>query len=309
MMRFANAAGAIVAGRLACADAMPTARRGRGQARGGRQCLRSRPSRRAGGSAASRWSSSNPARTPLRHRDDELIVLPLSGAAHRRDRRRDSFTLEGRDERVRRRHRLRVRAARRPRGDRLGTRRPVRPALLQGRPPPRGALRRRRGRPGRAARRRPGQPPGQQLLLARGLRGRPPDRRRGAHARRQLVQLPAAQARRGHPGQGDRARGDLLLRGRRRRLRLPARLRLGPGREIDITKEVRTGDFIVHAARLPRPVDGRPRLRPLLPERDGRPGRARVALHRRPRPRLDPRQLGRAGARSAAADDEARSNA
>ena len=39
----------------------------------------------------------------------------------------------------------------------------------------------------RAARRRPGEPPGQQLLLARGVRGRRADRRRGAHARRQLV--------------------------------------------------------------------------------------------------------------------------
>ena len=80
----------------------------------------------------------------------------------------------------------------------------------------------------RAARRRRGQPPSEQLLLARGLRGRPPDRRRGADPRRQLVELPAAQARRGHPGRGDRARGDLLLRGGQERLRLPARLRSGP---------------------------------------------------------------------------------
>ena len=40
-MRFCNAAGAIVAGRLACADAMPTGRRGRGEAAGGRPCVRS----------------------------------------------------------------------------------------------------------------------------------------------------------------------------------------------------------------------------------------------------------------------------
>ena len=36
VMRFANAAGAIVASRLACSAAMPTHRRGRGQAAGGR---------------------------------------------------------------------------------------------------------------------------------------------------------------------------------------------------------------------------------------------------------------------------------
>ena len=52
-------------------------------------------------------------------------------------------------------------------------------------------------RAGRAARRRRGEPPGQQLLHARGVRGRRADRLRGAHPGRQLVVVPAAQARRG----------------------------------------------------------------------------------------------------------------
>ncbi len=49
-------------------------------------------------------------------------------------------------------------------------------------------------------------------------------------------------------------------------------------------------------ARLARPVDGGARLRPLLPQRDGRPGdRARLADLRRPGARLGPRHLGRPG--------------
>ncbi len=63
---------------------------------------------------------------------------------------------------------------------------------------------------------------------------------------------------------------------------------------MELLAEVRTRRPDPHAARLPRPVDGRARLRPLLPQRDGRQ-RPRVELRRRPRPRLDPRQLGRPG--------------
>ena len=95
----------------------------------------------------------------------------------------------------------------------------------------------------------------------------------------------------------------------RRRLRLPARvqLRAGPRDRHHRRGPHRRRDR--DAARLPRPVDGRARLRPLLPQRDGRPGRARVALHRRPRPRLDPRDVGRARARSASAADSPRRHA
>ena len=48
------------------------------------------------------------------------------------------------------------------------------------------------------------------------------------------------------PGRRDRARGDLLLRGRATAASATsASTRSGPGREIDITAEVRTGDAIV----------------------------------------------------------------
>ncbi len=170
-----------------------------------------------------------------------------------------------------------------------------RPAAL---PPP-------AGRPGagRAARGRRGEPPGQQLLHARRLRGRRADRLRGADARRQLVVVPAPQARRGDRDR-ERARGDLLLRGRRRPRRpghrLPARLRppgqgdRRPGRG---AQRRRRADPV----RLARPVDRGARLRPVLPQRDGRPRRrARLADLRRPRPRLGARHLGRPGGRPAA---------
>ena len=52
-----------------------------------------------------------------------------------------------------------------------------------------------------------------------------------------------------------------------------------PGRRSTCSRRSAPATRVLHAARLPRPVDGRARLRPLLPERDGRPGRARVALH------------------------------
>ena len=174
----------------------------------------------------------------------------------------------------------------------------------------RGAPRRRRPSRGRAARRGPGEPPGQQLLRA-GRRSRA-DRLIAVEVLTpggELVLVPAAQARRGRAGRRDGARGDLLLRGR------PARRRpgfayqrvygSGPGREIDVTAEVAQRRRDRHAARLPRPVDGRARLRPLLPQRDGGAGRARVALHRRPGPRLDPGDLGGPGPRPAAAADRA----
>ena len=74
--------------------------------------------------------------------------------------------------------------------------------------------------------------------------------------------------------------------------RLPARLRPRERRH----RRARRGPDRrrrAHPARLARPVDGGARLRPLLPQRDGRPGgRARVADLRRPGARLGPRHAG-----------------
>ena len=147
----------------------------------------------------------------------------------------------------------------------------------------------RRGRPGGAARGRPGQPPGQQLLLARGVRVRQAHRGRGAHPGRELVLLPAAQARRDPRGRG-RTRGDLLLRDRGPGL--PAGLR-HPGPPDRRAGRGEHGRRDPDPARLARPVDRRTRLRPVLPQRDGGPRADQVlAVLRRPGPRLDPRHLG-----------------
>ena len=227
----------------------------------------------------------------------------------RRDLRRRDPHRPGAAGRVQRTQRLRLRAPRRPRTDHQCCRRPLRAAVrgvrAQTPVPPPG----RRPRTGRDAWGRGREPTGQQLLHPRRLRGRCPDRLRGAHAGRQLVVVPAPQARRGDRD-GERARGDLLLRGRRRPRRpwhrLPARLR-PPGqgdRRAGRGPQRRRG---ADPVRLARPVDRRPRLRPLLPQRDGRSGRrARLADLRRPGPRLGPRHLGRPGGRLAAAVREGR---
>ena len=83
----------------------------------------------------------------------------------------------------------------------------------------------------------------------------------------------------------------------------------GPGREIDLCVEVRSGDAIVMPHGYHGPVDGRAGLRPVLPQCDGRAGGAGLALPRRPRARLDPRFVGRPGDRSAAAAGDARPGA
>ena len=198
---------------------------------------------------------------------DELIVLPLSGSC---DVAIDgeAFELEGRESVFS----AVTDFAYAPRDAHVdGHRR-----RAASRFPPRRAQRRLPARygaaedvPGRAARRRQREPPGQQLRVRRGVRVRRADRRRGAHAERQLVLVSAAPPR--------RPRGDLLLRDLRRRLRLPARLR----------RDRRAAGGALRrpdrpAVRLPRPVDGAARLRHVLPERDGR-DRARVELRRRPR--------------------------
>ncbi len=69
---------------------------------------------------------------------------------------------------------------------------------------------------------------------------------------------------------------------------------------MDLLEEVRTGDRIDLPCGYHGPSMARARLRPVLPERDGR-DRAGVELRRRPRARLDPGLVGGSGARSAAA--------
>ena len=71
---------------------------------------------------------------------------------------------------------------------------------------------------------------------------------------------------------------------------------------LDETYEVRDGDVVLVPLRLPRPVRRRARLPDVLPQRPRRAGRRAVdGLLRRPGPRLDPGQLGRAGRRPARA--------
>ena len=94
--------------------------------------------------------------------------------------------------------------------------------------------------------------------------------------------------------EGARTGGSAASRGPRR---IPARLRhrRAPDRRVRRGPHRRRG---AGAARLARARDGRPGLRPVLPQRDGRsrpdPGLADL---RRPQPRLGPRHLERPGAR------------
>ncbi|CAM5619008.1 hypothetical protein SFUMM280S_07071 [Streptomyces fumanus] len=227
--------------------------------------------------------------------DSEWIVLPLAGSctatvdgtAFRLTGRRDVFSgvsdfcvrAEGRPGHRRLPRRRPVRAHRRPL--RPATARPLRPGL--------------RG-PGGAARHRQLLPPGQQLRRGRRLRVRQPHRRGGAHPGRQLVVLPAAQARRAPARRGVGAGGDLLLRVHRPRRhprpRLPAGLplRAGPGHGPagrGARRRRRTDP-----RRLARAVDGRARPPHVLPQRHGRTRRGPgLADPRPPRPRLGPRHL------------------
>ena len=118
---------------------------------------------------------------------------------------------------VRRGHRLGVPADRRRGAPVERRRRRGGAAVGVGDPSLRSGPRRRRRRLRRGARRRPGDPPGDQLHGARRVRRRrQADVRRAAHARRQLVELPAPPPRR-QPGVPGEQRGDLLLPDRARR--------------------------------------------------------------------------------------------
>ncbi len=242
--------------------------------------------------------------------ESEWVVLPLSGSC--------TVACDGRDVRPRRaprrlhpRHRLRLRPPRRHRHGDLRAGRAVRALRGPRQPAADRPLRPRRGRAGRAPRGGTGQPAGQQLLHPGVVRGRQDDRRRGHHPGRQLVVVPAAQARRGGR-ERVAAGGGLLLRGRlpvpgrpRRCLRLPAGVRLRPGQGDRRLRRGPLGRRDPHPLRLARPGDGRARLRPLLPQRHGRPGpRAGLEDLRRPGARLGPHPLGRPGDRPAPAADQ-----
>ena len=229
------------------------------------------------------------------------LVLPLSGSVHGRRATARRFELAGRRERLRRvtdfayvprdatvdGHQpataARFALPRRPRHA-AG----CRPATV----PPRTC---------RSSCAAPARPAARSTTSARpeAFERRRADRRRGAHAGRQLVVLPAAQARRG------RARRETELEeiyyfevadG-------PAGPGVGyqrvygtPGRPIDVLRRGAHRRRRPDPARLARPVDGRARLRPVLPQRDGRARRrAGLADLRRPGARLDPRHLGGPG--------------
>ena len=155
----------------------------------------------------------------------------------------------------------------------------------------------------------PGQPAGQQLLHAGVVRGRQADRRRGAHAGGNWSSFPPHK----HDEAGPASRGSrrsTTSRSTRRPgrtrggVRLPARLRLSPGTEIDVLRRGPHRRRGADPARLARPLDGRPRLRPLLPQRHGR-ARPRTGLAdlRRPGARVGPRHLGGPAGRPAPAPD------
>ena len=201
------------------------------------------------------------ARTRFETGEDELIVLPLVGRLHASSVDGETFALEGRDERLRRGRPTSptsraTRAWSSPRTAAGASRCPRRAA---GAAAASRATCARRGRARRAARRGPGEPPGQQLLRAGGLRGRPPDRRRGAHAGRQLVLVSAAQARRGRsPASRPCSRRSTTSRSRAAASATSAST-ARPGRRSTSAARSARGDAVADAARLPRPVDGRAR--------------------------------------------------
>ena len=152
------------------------------------------------------------------------------------------------------------------------------------------------GRRDRGARRRQRHAPDQPHPQA-GVPGRAPARGRGLHALRQLVELPAAQARRGPAAGRGRARGDVLLPNREARgVRGPAAVQPPARARPHGDRSRRRSD--ARPVRLPHDR-GRARLRPLLPERArGRP--ALDGLRRRSRPARGSARRGTASSRTRA---------
>ena len=153
-------------------------------------------------------------------------------------------------------------------------------------------------------------PAARSTTSARRRRSRSPTgyRRRGPDAGRELVLLPAAQARRGRAGPVETALEEIYYfevapsRRRRPRLRLPARLRLrAPGGRSTSRAEVRAGDVIVMPHGYHGPSMAAPGYDLYYLNVMAGAGRARVAVHRRPGARLDPRDVGGPGPRPAAA--------
>ncbi len=212
-------------------------------------------------------------------------------------------------ERVQRGHRLRLRRPRqRGRAEQRRGRGGGDPgrALQQ---PAGGPLRRGVRRTCRDARSGQREPTGQQLRGPRGVGPRrEADLLRADHATRQLVELPAAQARRLGALRGGQ-RGDLLLPDRRLRpghavargARLPPHVHRSRARRDRPRADRRDARGPrprrgAGPARLPRTVHGLDGLPDVLPQRARRPRRPGDAVLRRPGPCLDQGQLvGRRG--------------
>ena len=153
---------------------------------------------------------------------------------------------------------------------------------------PGGAVRRdrqhrRRRRPRRGPRLGPDRAARPPPAAAR-CRGGPAHRVRGVHARRQLVELPAAQARHRGPAASSRASRSSTSTGSRGRRASPSSGSTPPDGSLDESLTPGDGDVVLVPAGY-HPVGVPRRLRLLLPQRDGRPD-PRLALHARPRPRV-----------------------
>ena len=253
----------------------------------------STPSPRIGrlGASAACASSSSAATDAFDTGGDELIVLPLAGACTCHDRRRE-VRAGGPRERLRRGHRLRLRAERRPRRDRSG------PAAASRCPRPRAAAASSpatsRPRTCRSSCAAPATRPARSTTSAasEAFECRRADRRRGAHAGRQLVLVSAAL------GATTSSRRSTTSRSPRGGF---AYQRVYDG--MDLLAEVRTGDVIEMPCGYHGPSMARARLRPLLPQRDGRAPSARGTSSTIPSTPGSARLVGGPGDGPATADD------